>query len=108
MRKVLFLAVAVALIAGGSTALAGSAGVQVTDSGFTPATVSIQSGDSVNWTNNGSALHRIVVSGAPCAVALEPSQSASCTFSTPGTFSYSNAAGTFSGTIKVAPNSRAR
>jgi plastocyanin len=106
MRKALFLAVAVALIAGGSTALAGSAGVQVTDSGFTPATVSIQSGDSVNWTNNGSALHRIVVSGAPCAVALEPSQSASCTFSTPGTFSYSNAAGTFSGTINVAPSSR--
>lgn len=106
MRKALFLLVTVALVAGGSSALAGSAGVQVTDSGFTPGTVSIQSGDSVNWTNNGSSLHRIVVSGAPCAVALEPSQSASCTFSTPGTFSYGNAAGTFSGTINVAPNSR--
>jgi plastocyanin len=52
---VVLAVIAFAVLAIGSTALAGSADVSVTSAGFNPATVAVQSGDSVNWTNTDSA-----------------------------------------------------
>lgn len=106
MKKLILATAALAVLAIGSTALAGSAGVQITSSGLTPANVSVQSGDSVGWTNSDTVRHRVVVNGSPCTLILEPSQSSSCTFPTPGTFSYDDPLGGFSGTVNVAPNSR--
>jgi plastocyanin len=107
MRKFFLAATALAVFGIGSTALAGSTGVQITSSGFTPSNVSVQSGDSVNWTNADSVRHRVVVNGAPCTLILEPSQSSSCTFPTPGTFPYDDSLSGFKGTVTVAPNTRA-
>jgi plastocyanin len=108
MRKVLIGAVALVVLALGSTALAGSAGVTITSAGFTPANVSVQSGDSVSWTNSDTVAHQVSVSNSTCKLDLQPSQSSSCAFPTAGTFNYSDpTASGFNGTVTVAQNSRA-
>jgi plastocyanin len=110
MRRLMMAAVALGVLALGSTALAGSSGVSITSTGFTPADFSVQSGDSIAWTNSDTVRHEVAVSGNSCKLSLEPSQSSSCAFSTPGTFSYNDPTATgsgFTGTITVAPNSRA-
>jgi plastocyanin len=108
MRKLLLAAVALAVLVIGPAALAGSGAVQITSSGFNPATVSVQSGDSVTWTNSDSVAHQVVVNQSSCKLDLQPSQSSACTFPTSGTFSYSDptASGAFKGTVSVAQNSR--
>ena len=106
MRKLLLAATAVAVLAIGSTALAGSAGVKITGTGFDPATVSVQSGDSVNWTNSDNVRHEVKVTGNPCTLSLEPAQTGSCAFPSAGSFAYTDPTSGFSGTVSVAPNSR--
>lgn len=109
MKKVLVVLLAAAILAVGSEALAGSAAIKITSAGFTPADVSVQSGDSVNWTNSDTVRHEVNVSGTSCTLSLEPAQSSSCTFPAPGTFPYNDptASGSgFIGKITVAQNSR--
>jgi plastocyanin len=107
MRKVLLAAVAFAVMAIGSTALAGSAGVKITSTGFDPATVTVQSGDTVNWTNSDTATHHVNVAGSSCKLTLAAGQSGSCAFPNTGTFAYTDPTATgFAGTVTVAPNTR--
>jgi plastocyanin len=106
MRKFLVAAVALGVLALGSTALAGSTNVTITAAGFTPQKVSVQAGDAVNWTNSDAVRHRVVFSGTTCTLVLDPTQSSSCTFPTPGTFSYDDPNSGNTGTVTVAPNSR--
>ena len=107
MRKVLLAAVAFAVLAIGSTALAGSADVNVTGTGYSPATIAVQSGDTVNWTNKDNVSHQVDVTGSSCKLTLSAGQSGACSFPNAGTFAYSDptAAG-FAGTVSVAPNAR--
>ena len=109
MKKIVLAVAAAAILAIAGAALAATVGVQITSSGFNPQNVSVQSGDAVSWTNSDAVRHQVTVSGTSCNLSLEPSQSSSCTFSTPGTFAYRDptASGTgFSGTVSVAQSSR--
>ena len=106
MKKPLFATVALAVLALVSTALAGSAAVQITKAGFVPQKVGVQSGDSVRWTNADTAHHGVAVNGTSCKLSLSPTQSGSCTFPKAGTFKYSDPDSKFTGTVSVAPNSR--
>jgi plastocyanin len=107
MRKLLLAAVTIALLAIGSTALAGSGAVQITSTGFDPANVSVQSGDTVNWTNADKVSHQVDVAGGSCKLSLEAGQSGSCPFPNAGTFAYTDPSATgFAGTVTVAPNTR--
>ena len=77
---VLFLAPAAAL----------AASVSITDFQFTPATVTIQAGDSVTWTNNSGGTPHTTTSdsGVWDSGTLNAGQSFTFTFKTPGTFAY--------------------
>jgi plastocyanin len=109
MKKMLMAIAAVALLIGGSSALARTEGVDITKDGFKDTTVTIQSGDSVTWKNTDTAGHQVMVDNTSCKLSLEPGQSSSCTFATPGTFKFQDptakGAG-FTGTLTVGQNTR--
>lgn len=102
-------AAALAILVGGSSALAKTEGVEITKSGFNDTTISIVSGDAVAWKNMDTTDHQVVVNGTSCKLSLEPGQSSACTFSTPGTFTFTDPTmkgNTFSGTLTVGQNTR--
>ena len=115
MRKVLFAAVGVALLIGGSAAFARTAAVEITKNGFSARDVAVQSGDSVSWKNSDSTTHQVAVDNTSCKLSLMPSQSGSCTFGTPGTYRFKDPTvrgsdqngSSFAGTLSVAQNTRA-
>lgn len=65
----------------------GSTQVSIKNFAFDQATVNINKGDTVTWTNNDSVPHRILGDGFQSEV-LSSGQSYSFTFNTAGTFSY--------------------
>jgi plastocyanin len=80
------------------------ANVAITPTGFNPASVTIEAGESVTWRNTDTEAHRVVVTGTQCSLSLQPLQSSSCEFSTPGRLNYSDPGETgsgFRGTIEV-------
>jgi hypothetical protein len=115
MRKILFAAVGVALLIGGSVAFAKTASVDITKNGFSARDVAVQTGDTVSWTNSDATEHEVAVDKTNCKLSLMPSQSGSCTFATPGTFTFNDPTvkgsdqktSTFAGTLSVAQNTRA-
>jgi plastocyanin len=115
MRKVFLAAVGVALLIGGSVALAMTAPVEITKNGFSTRDVAVQSGDSVSWKNSDTAAHQVAVDKTSCKLSLLPSQSGTCTFSTAGTFTFNDPTmkgsdqkgSAFAGTLSVAQNTRA-
>ena len=69
----------------GSEALA----VGIEDFDFAPPTVEVAAGSSVTWTNQGQAPHTATADdGSFDTGQLDPGQSATVTFDTPGTFAY--------------------
>src|SRR5580765_5067345 len=104
MRKMLIAVAAVALLVGGSSAVARTEGVDITKDGFKNTTIEIQGGDSVTWKNTDTADHQVRVDSSTCKLSLEPGQSSSCTFATPGTFKFQDPTATgagFTGTLTV-------
>jgi plastocyanin len=110
MGKMLMAGVAtLAILVGGSSALAKTEAVEITKNGFDDTTVAIVSGDSVTWQNMDTAEHEVVVNGTSCRLSLEPGQSSSCTFSTTGTFTFTDPTtkgNGFAGTLTVGANTR--
>lgn len=110
MRKLTPIAVAILALAIAGAAAAKTVTVTITKNGFSPKAVSIATGDAVQFTNTDTASHQIVfktttgVSCSPAPLALQPTQSGSCTFQSAGTFTYSdpNVKGNkFRGTVTV-------
>jgi plastocyanin len=77
-------------LAGRVTAhVAGDPGVTVADFHFTPATTTIHIGDTITWTNDGPSSHTATAHGGSFDTGvLKKGQSASHTFTQPGTFTY--------------------
>jgi LPXTG-motif cell wall-anchored protein len=68
---------------------AASGGVTIADFSFAPATITIDQGDTVTWTNNGPTPHSATANGGSFDTGiLKAGQSASHTFSQAGTYSY--------------------
>ena len=92
MRRLLL-----ALVAGLALAVAGAApaatiAVRITKSGFTPANVTINFGDTVAWHNADSADHQLVADdGTFASPILRPNANYSFTFRRAGTFRYHDA-----------------
>ncbi|MBV8066231.1 MAG: cupredoxin domain-containing protein [Actinobacteria bacterium] len=78
------------------TAGAATQTVQVTKSGFTPQTATVNTGDTVTWHNADTANHQVVADdGSFASPVLKPDQTYSHTFTTAGVEKYhdSNATG---------------
>jgi plastocyanin len=65
----------------------GSASVSMQDFSFSPASVTVNIGDSVTWSNTGAEDHDAAASSFSTGT-VTPGSSATQTFSTAGTFSY--------------------
>jgi plastocyanin len=110
MRRALITAVAVMTLVIVGAAGAKTVMVAITKNGYVPKTVTIAVGDTVQFTNSDTVAHQVVfkttagVTCTPNPLVLQPAQTGSCTFASPGTFTYSdpNVRGnTFRGTVTV-------
>jgi plastocyanin len=95
MRTLVFTAVTVlALAVAGASRPAATATktVRITASGFSPARVTIRTGDAVRWTNNDTKNHQVVANnGTFASPVIAPGRSFTHTFNTAGTFRYHDA-----------------
>jgi len=110
IRKLLLTAIAAISLAVVSAAGARTVTVSITKNGYVPNAVSIAVADSVQFTNNDTVAHQVTfrqtggVICVPSPLVLQPGQSGTCTFGSPGKFDYSdpNVQGnTFRGTVTV-------
>jgi len=89
MRRLIPIAVAgmaLVLVAPASTA---TTTVQIKSTGFVPATVTINQGDSVTWTNTDTKDHQVVSNaGAFASAILKPGKSYTHAFASGGTYRY--------------------
>lgn len=92
MRRLLIALGAVAVLAAPAPAGAATVTVSIRAAGFSPNTVTIQTGDRVTWVNRDTANHQVVAdSGAFVSPILRPNQSYSFTFRASGTYRYRDA-----------------
>jgi plastocyanin len=108
-RFLIGAALLVAITAIGSAA-ANTVTVTITKNGYVPKSLTIAKGDTVQFTNGDTAAHQIAfktTTGVTCTatpIVLQPTQTGSCTFAAPGSFSYSDPnfkGNTYRGTITV-------
>ncbi len=90
MKRILMLAAATLVLVLPASSSAATVSVKIVPGGkFSPAKVTIDSGDVVEWSNNTSANRQIVADdGSFASSTLKPGQSYSFTFKTPGTYAY--------------------
>jgi plastocyanin len=110
MRKLLLLAVVAVSLVVTAAAAAKTVTVTITTSGYVPKSTTIAAGDAVHFVNSDTAAHQVVfktMTGVTCTpnpIVLQPTQTATCTFASAGTYTYSdpNVKGkTFKGTVVV-------
>jgi plastocyanin len=92
MRKLILLSVIAAALTAVGPALASDVSVRISASGFTPATVTIQNGDNVVWTNTDKAPHQIMAdNGAFKSGVIPPGGRYQHMFLNGGTYAYRDA-----------------
>jgi plastocyanin len=89
MRRLIPLAVAALALVLAAPAATATATVQITNRGFSPASVTINQDDSVTWRNTDTRNHQVVANGGQFASPiLRPGRSYTRTFRSGGTFRY--------------------
>jgi plastocyanin len=109
MKKLLLVAFAVVAVAAAAPLSAATVTVQITRAGFSPASVTVKTGDAVTFHNADTIAHQISftktagVTCSPASLVLQPGQSVSCTFATAGAYDYRDPTqkGNFKGTVVV-------
>jgi len=110
MRKLLMLAVVAVLLVVTAAAAAKTVTVTITKNGYVPKSTTIAAGDAVQFVNSDTVAHEVVfkttagVTCTPNPIVLQPTLTATCTFASAGTYTYSdpNVKGkTFKGTVVV-------
>ena len=92
MRRLLVLLAALGTLTAASPAAAATITVRITKSGFSPASVTIDFGDTVTWRNADTSDHQVVAdNGSFASPILRPGRTYSFTFRTAGRFSYHDA-----------------
>jgi plastocyanin len=96
MRYLCVLAAVPVSFVGGPVAGAATVAVSITKNGYEPSVASASTADTVQFTNTDTVSHQVVfksTSGVTCSpspFSLQPAQSGTCTFASPGTFPYSD------------------
>jgi plastocyanin len=86
MKKVLLLALAIGLLVA-APAPAKTVAVDISKLGFVPASVTVQTGDAVTWTNKDTIDHQVVCKTCPfTSPVLTPGQTYTFTFTMVGKF----------------------
>jgi plastocyanin len=90
MRKALLLVVSIVALAAGAVALAAvTKVVAIKPAGFSPATQTITTGDSIRWRNDDTTDHQVVAdNGLFASPILKPKATYTKTFTTSGTYNY--------------------
>jgi plastocyanin len=89
MRRFIPIAVAVMALVLATPASTATTTVQIKSTGFVPASVTINQGDSVTWTNADTKDHQVVSNGGVFASAiLKPGKSYTHAFPSGGTYRY--------------------
>src|SRR5215471_13464095 len=89
MKRVLTLVGAMLVLALPASGSAATVSVKIASSGFQPATLSIASGDQVQWTNNTSTAQQVVADeGGFASPILKPGQTYGFAFKTAGSYAY--------------------
>ena len=110
MRKLLVAAAAMLSLVIVGVAAAATVPVSITKNGYVPNAATIAVGGTVQFTNSDTVVHQVTfktttgVACSPNPLVLQPAQSGTCTFGSPGSFTYSdpNVKGnTFRGTVTV-------
>lgn len=106
MKKALLVSAAVCVLGFGGFAFAAGLAtktVNIRATGFTPKTVTVVGGDTVQWKNLDTVNHQIVANnGAFASAAIAPNKTYARRMDTPGTFPYHDALKpTLKGTVKV-------
>jgi plastocyanin len=96
MRKLILLAVAFVSLAAAVAAGAKTVNVMITKNGYVPSSVTLASGDMIQFANSDTVAHQVELkptTGVTCApnpLVLQPAKSGSCTFRTAGKFTYTD------------------
>jgi len=103
MRRVIWFAAAALALVLAAPAATATTTVQIKRSGFVPAAITINQGDSVTWTNMDTVDHQVVANGGSFASPiLKPGKSWTHTFNNGGTFHYHDSLHpTLKGTVTV-------
>ena len=89
MRRFIPIAVAGLALVLAAPASTATSTVQIKSTGFVPATVTINQGDSVTWTNTDTKDHQVVSNGGAFASAiLNPGKTYTHAFASGGTYHY--------------------
>ena len=90
MRRFLITAAALLALVFVGAAGAKTVTVSITKNGYVPNAATIAVGDTVRFTNNDTVVHQITfksttgVTCAPNPLVIQPAQSGTCTFASPG------------------------
>lgn len=89
MKRILMLAAAALVLALPASGSAATISVKIVSGAFQPASLSISSGDVVQWTNNTSVNRQVVADdGSFVSSTLKPGQTYSFTFKAAGSYAY--------------------
>jgi len=92
MRRLLFVAASVLVLALPASSFAATTTVKITARAFSPNSVTVAFGDTVNWVNTDTATHQIVANnGAFASAVLKHNESYSFTFKAAGRYPYHDA-----------------
>lgn len=75
--------------------------VSIRDDSYTPRRITIKVGDSITWTNKGSAIHNVYFDGFHSDDAMKPGDQFAHKFRTTGSFTYVCTIHGFNGTVVV-------
>jgi len=67
---------------------AGGEAISIIDFGYEPATLTVQAGQGITWTNDGAVPHTVTFDEGPDSSTLQPDATFEHTFDAPGEYDY--------------------